>query len=196
VCSDERAGIIKTLRKVAKHMNTCKYCGTQLEYIGSDEHKAYFKCDYCDLSFDHTEVCKDRKRNQDIPDSYNELDIYMPTKKLLKQNPLVLFHLLKECRKQWYSLLKTLQNVMDLEEVPEGEEENLDDIVKPLYKEYVYLTKQKFVIENILLEKAGFVPDKITDEFLGSIVAYSRSLAEKPMYIYIKNKNEKQEVLQ
>lgn len=166
-------------------MITCKYCGSNLIYIGEYKSQLYFACDFCDMTFDKSEVCRDRKRMSSVPEYYTSY--MLPTKSLLERKTIELFHMLKECRKDWYdifSLLKWILNV-DPNEITDNQE--LDEAYKPLYKEYISLTKQKFVIENVILEKAGFLPDKITDEFLGELVRQGRSSSEKPMYIYINN---------
>lgn len=163
-------------------MNTCKYCGTELK-----EKDSLYHCSYCDLSFEIQETCLDRKRMKPIPELY-DFNYYKSTKDLLEENTVVLFHMLSECRKDWYTNFSLLSQLKNAEPSEDKEEEESNKILyKQLYNEYIQLTKQKFIIENILLEKAGYVPEKITKEFLGSLVEQSKAFAEKPMYIYIKS---------
>ncbi|HZH58266.1 MAG TPA: hypothetical protein VEY70_01525 [Metabacillus sp.] len=168
-------------------MKTCKYCGTKLQYIGEHNLVHYFACDYCDLSFDESETCENRRRKQSVPEHYHQ-NYYLPTKELLKKNTIELFHMLKDCRKDWYSVFSLLSKLLNLDEHEIPDKEELDQSIKPLYDEYVQLTKQKFIIENILLEKAGFIPERITEEFLSELVEQGKKASCKPMYIYIKRK--------
>ncbi|MBU8732529.1 hypothetical protein KM915_20995 [Cytobacillus oceanisediminis] len=170
-------------------MKTCKYCGTTLYFLGEYQNKLHFHCSYCDLSFGIDETCENRKRKQSVPEYYNQ-GYYKSTKELLSINTVELFHMLKECRSDWYNTFSILSRLMNLDENEIPDKQEMDQAVKPLYDEYVKLTKQKFIIENILLEKAGFVPEKITEDFLSMIVSEGRNSSNKPMYIYIK-KNKK-----
>lgn len=167
-------------------MITCKYCGTELK-TDKQNNTLYF-CNYCDLSFEMKDTCLDRKRVDPIPHIY-ELDFYKPTKKLLKENTVILFHILAECRAAWYANYSLMMKLKSLE--PEQVDEELTKKIKALYNEYIKITKQKFIIENILLEKAGFVPTKLTKEFLGGLLDQSKAISEKPMYIYVKTDKSK-----
>ncbi|MEB6550217.1 hypothetical protein MXL46_14065 [Heyndrickxia sporothermodurans] len=171
-------------------MKTCKYCGTTLNFIGEYNNNIHFHCPYCDITFEIDQTCENRKRKPAIPESYANYGYYKNTKELLKENTISLFHLLKDCRRDWYSVFTLLSQSMNVKENEFPNEVDLEKYIQPLYEEYVLLTKQKFIIENILLEKAGFIPEKITEEFLSTIISDGKKLSGKPMYIYIKkNKN-------
>lgn len=165
-------------------MITCKYCGTELDYIGEYQNEMYFYCPYCDLSFEKGETCQDRQRKQAVPDFYDK-GYYRPTKELLKCNTIVLFHLLRDCRKDWYELYSFLRKLINIKDNEIPNENEVEKAFLPLYHEYIQLTKQKFVIENILLEKVGFIPEKITDSFLSDLIEKGKKASYKPMYIYI-----------
>lgn len=174
--------------KGMNEMETCKYCGSNLEYIGELDSTHHFFCDYCDLSFEESDTCKNRLRKQSVPDHY-DINFYKSTKELLNCNTVELFHLLRDCRQEWYSIFNLLSRMTNMNEHELELNPNIDEAFKPLYSEYVDLTKQKFIIENILLEKAGFLPDKLTDEFLSNLINQGKEASSKPMYIYIKKKN-------
>lgn len=165
-------------------MRTCKYCGTNLYFLGEYEDKAHFHCSYCDLTFEIEETCVNRQRKKAVPDSY-EVNYYRPTKELLKIGTIELFYLLKECRKDWYSIYQLLYKVTNINpnEILISVE---DEQVKKLFEEYKTLTKQKFIIENIILERTGYVPEKLTTEFLDTLVNQGTIFSKKPMYIYIR----------
>lgn len=168
-------------------MITCKYCGSELNFIGEYKDKIYFGCDYCDLTFEKEETCNNRQRKQAVPNYYLQ-GYYKSTKELLKYNTINLFHLLRDCRKDWYDVFSLLKKVINIKENEVPDQKNIDNAFLPLYNEYVTLTKQKFIIENILLEKAGFIPEKITEKFLSEIIEQGRVASKKSMYIYIKKK--------
>lgn len=166
-------------------MKTCKYCGTKLNFIGEYKDQYHFHCSYCDMTFNESETCENRKRKKAVP-SYYEENYYRSTKELLEIDTISLFYLLRECRKDWYNTYSLLSKMMNLEENEIPNQEAIDAAVKPLYSEYISLTKQKFIIENILIERTGFLPEKITEEFLNNLVIQGKSAEVKPMYIYIK----------
>lgn len=165
---------------------TCKYCGGNLSFVGFYKGLNYFSCSFCDLVFDENEVCEKRKRKEVVPKKY-ELNYFKPTKELLTYNTIELFHMLKECRSDWYRIFTLLKSILNNE--PDNVEE-IPNEYKDLYDQYIELTKKKFVIENIILEKAGFLPDKITDGFLRQIVEWGEKATGKNMYIYIKKDKE------
>lgn len=165
-------------------MVTCKYCGTNLQYVGLYKDIAYFYCDFCDLIFDVTEISENRRRKYRVPLIYDP-NVFQPTKNLLKYNALELMFMLKECNLWWYSLKRALEHIYS---DPTAKHDNE---VKMIYEEYVTITKHKFVLENLILEKAGFLPDKITEDFLAEMQEYGKKYENRPMYIYIKPKTEK-----
>ena len=166
-------------------MITCKYCGTELDFIGEKESKQFFHCNYCDISFEKQETCYDRKRKASVPPHYDS-NYYQPTNQLLKLNTVELFHLLSDCRKDWFTNYSTLQSLKKLKNDDPSKTKQVDEMYKPLNHEYIKMSKQKFIIENILLEKAGFLPEKITNEFLSMLVEEGTKSSQKPMYIYVK----------
>lgn len=172
-------------------METCKYCGGTLSFVGFHDGLNYFSCSFCDLIFDENDVSKNRMRKRSVPESY-EYYYNKKTKELLKCNTIELFHMLKDCRKDWYSMFSLLKNTLN-EDPAFVQKNEIPEDFKDIYREFIYLSKQKFVIENIILEKAGFLPDKITDKFLNQLVEWGNNSSSKPMYIYIQKKVKKAE---
>lgn len=172
-------------------MITCKYCGTELKFIGEKENERYFECDFCEQHFTLDETSSDRKRKMSVP-QYIDADINLPISEFFKRDTITLFFSLKETRKYWYSVKNLLENLKvhykdgEIPQAPEDENEKFKKELNALKNEYTRLTKQKFVIENILLERAGFIPEKITDDFLNTICDSGEVASSKPMYIYIK----------
>lgn len=164
-------------------MITCKYCGSNLNFIGEHEEIIYFHCNFCELTFDKQNISENKKRLNIVPEFYDN-NYYQPTSKLLKQNTISLFHMLRDCRSDCYNTRNTLKKLKEI-----VEHDNIDKKTESTYKrffiQYEELIKKRYVIENILLEKAGFIPDKITTEFLNNLVEQGSNSSQKPMYVVV-----------
>lgn len=57
------------------------------------------------------------------------------------------------------------------------------DLAKNQGKDYEYWTRRKFVIENILLERQGYFPEKITDKVLGVMLDQIKKSTKRKMTI-------------
>lgn len=173
-------------------MVTCKYCGQELQFLGARDNETYFNCTFCDLVFPLSETSVDRKRKKSVPEYLESHSIYQSTSQFLERDTITLYHVLQEIRAFWYSNKKLLENLKvqysenALPNPASSDDEDIDDLRKQLKHEFIILTKKKFVVENIILERTGFLPDKITDDFLGSIIDQGREASKKPMYVYIK----------
>lgn len=167
-------------------MRTCKYCGTELEFYGRFEGHNQFYCDFCDLFFPEHETCFDRKRKKYKPVAVDH-SITLSVKEMLQTDTITLYYSLRATRKYWYQLKQILESLTKAQKNgafnndPEAKEQ-----MRNIKHEYIQVTKQKFAIENIILERTGFLPKKITDEFLANITVEGHEYDEKPMYIYIK----------
>lgn len=168
-------------------MITCKYCGQELRFVGEKNNEHYFNCSFCEIIFPLSETSVDRKRKMSVPEYYDE-SFYVPTKKLLERDTISLYHLLKDIRATWYSIKSLLEKLkaMDSENSLPKPSEVDDDTVKNLKREFIDLSKRKFAIENIILERTGYLPPKITEDFLSQIVEQGREASNKPMFVYIK----------
>lgn len=166
-------------------MKTCKYCATELEYIGRLENENQFFCTFCDLAFPEYETCLDRKRKKFKPQYVDENNISLTVKEMLEMDTINLFYALRATNKFWYSVkggLEFFKKGIKLQKFSPAEAAAFNE----MKNEYNQITKQKFALENIILERTGFLPEKITDEFLLNLVNTGAQFDEKPMYIYIK----------
>lgn len=167
-------------------MRTCKYCGTELEFMGRYSSENQFNCSFCDLMFPESETCLNRKRKKYSPAVIDE-SFFISVKEMLTTDTITLFHCLKATRSHWFQLknmLEVFKKVQDDGLYKVDKEDN--STLKELKHEYIQVTKQKFALENVILERTGFIPKKITEEFLSNIVVEGQEFDEKPMYIYIK----------
>ncbi|MEK6190618.1 MAG: hypothetical protein N2A99_06480 [Carnobacterium alterfunditum] len=173
-------------------METCKYCGQQLEFVGEKEGELYFSCSFCDnMIFTLAETSSGRKRKMSVPKYINTVSMYASTPELLECNTITLYYTLKDIRAFWYhvkTLLEKAKVSIPTGQLPQANNEisDLNDVANELKKEYMIITKKKFVIENIILERTGFLPEKLTEDFLTEIYEQGKKESEKPMYVYIK----------
>ncbi|MED3677071.1 MULTISPECIES: hypothetical protein [Bacillati] len=123
-----------------------------------------------------------------VPEFYDE-SYYVPTKDLLKRDTISLYHVLKDVKKAWYEVKKALENLRIYQQQESSltkPSNNDNDLIKNLKQEFIDLSKRRFSIENIILERTGFLPEKITEEFLADIVDQGKKASKKPMFVYIK----------
>ncbi|QII26930.1 hypothetical protein G3M81_22840 [Bacillus paralicheniformis] len=170
-------------------MITCKYCGQELKFVGEYEDLPYFNCSFCEIIFSLDETGVDRKRKMSVPNYYDD-SYYVPTRELLKRDTISLYHVLKDVRKAWYDVKTALENLKVYQKEQESSlpkpQESDNDLIKNLKREFIDLSKRRFSIENIILERTGYLPEKITEEFLNEIVEKGRKASNQPMFVYIK----------
>lgn len=161
-------------------MNTCKYCGQRLKTNNSIEDLPFY-CSFCDMKFTAKEVCLDRQRITVIPECLEHTAIYQTTQQFLERDTITLYHVLKEIRSMWYDLKILLEKIKKQINGDKKLSEQLNDMLQ----EFRLLTKKKFVVENIILERTGFLPERITELFLDQVLSQSLAASSKKMYVYI-----------
>lgn len=172
-------------------MITCKYCGQQLQFIGERVEEFYFDCTFCEMTFTLYETSAERKRKMSVPEYINIISTYATTKDFLACDTITLYYTLKDVRGFWYHLKSLLENSkihITENQIPQSNDSDMemDEVIRELKKEYMIITKKKFVIENIILERTGFLQNKITEDFLNDIYEQGKEASQKPMYVYIK----------
>lgn len=174
---------------------TCKYCGQELKFIGEHQDTLYFSCSYCDIEFELKETSSDRKRKMSVPEVYDGNYYNLTTKDFLQRDTITLFLYLKDIRADWFTQKSTLEGLQKMmgkgssqyDSVNLNKPTMVDDrMLKELKNNYIQLTKKKFVVENIILERTGFLPEKLTEDFLSDIIDQGRKASSKPMFVYIK----------
>ena len=163
-------------------MNTCKYCGQKLKAIGTKESIPFYFCSFCEMEFSVDETCVDRKRISVIPEILEDSNIYQTTQQFLERDTITLYHVLKEIRSFWYNLKTLLESAKK----QMAGDAALEISVSEMTKEYGVLTKKKFVVENIILERTGFFPEKLTEEFLDSVINQALIARNKKMTVYLR----------
>ncbi|MED5094543.1 hypothetical protein [Bacillus safensis] len=163
-------------------MITCKYCGQALDFIGEFEAETYFNCSFCKIVFPFSETSVDRKRKNSVP-SFYENNYYVPTKELLKRNTISLYYVLKDIRSAWYQLRISLDNLKKAlkETDKETDKKSIEELMNELNDEFIDLSKRRCSVENIILERTGFFPEKITEQFLCELIEQGIKASQKPM---------------
>lgn len=127
----------------------CNFCGGSLV----DEDTGYPKL--CAIKGDRFEFHKMK------PNVFIE-HVEQPVSVLKTYHTFDLYLLLKEVRSMrsdTYYGMRVLNNASEVED-------EFKDLAKDQGKNYEYWTRRKFVIENILLERQGYFPERITDKVL------------------------------
>lgn len=144
-------------------MNTCGFCGTELN-------NSY--CSFCNMQLKNKNITKNGERiqhNKNI--TFNKDDVFLPTVKLMKLETLTLLHLLKEAR-------KIRSNIFNIK--LEAEQKT--------YNEYETATRRVWVIENIIKNRLGYYPKRLTHDFLEAYIDKIYQSEEKVMCLKNKKK--------
>lgn len=162
-------------------MITCKYCGQKLKKLDDRKNVQFFHCSFCEMDFPVEDTCIDRKRKASELQCHEFTDIYLSTADFLERDTYTLYHALKDIRRFWYDIKTLLENI-------KSSLISQDDkvIFNEVKSEFIVLTKKRFVVESILFERTGFIPDKITEEFLNTLYQQAENSNKKSMFIYIK----------
>lgn len=145
-------------------MITCPYCATEL---AEQNGNAY--CDFCDISFGPKSEwgmwAKDgiRVPGKQMKEFITAEHAEKSVKELVKYHTydlLVCLRLAREERTKAYDLLKTFNKAID-----QGGVEFTEDAAAQ-GKVYEYWTKRCWVLENILMDRMGYFPERITDDML------------------------------
>lgn len=157
-------------------MNTCPYCGSKVESFGKK-----FSCLFCEMILDKNDLQQNGKRKELIPASQPAYeDLQRSTSELMKMNIVELLFLLKFARAERsliYGQRRTILQAMNdgAEEFKEGEQYT--------FKEYEHLTRKCFVLENLIRERIGYIPAKLTEDYIQNFVDRMSESAKKEMRI-------------
>lgn len=139
-------------------MKTCAYCGSEVIKV-TDR----FHCDFCDMILSNQDVAKDgQRKDHTIEHVPFEYDFYKSTPELMQLKTLELLYLLKFARQT----RSDIYNTRILGHKAGQEIEAATEILDTSFSEYEKATRKVWVIENIIKDRIGYYPKKITDDFL------------------------------
>ncbi|MDO7285917.1 hypothetical protein Q5W88_21675 [Shouchella clausii] len=141
------------------NMITCPYCGTEL----LDQQVNYY-CSFCEMAIPSASIQYNHEREQifndfDLCQDEFMLDLYINkrTEELLQLSTYELLYVLRHLRAQRSEIYKSLHTFKNAQVTEYTEEAG------KLYEES---TKRMFVVENILRQRLGYVPSRVTENFL------------------------------
>ena len=163
---------------------TCPYCGSELV----QQQKDYY-CDFCVMCLTPEQVQRNHERiSVRIRDFALEVYLDKTTPELMTFSTFELLSLLKHARAERTSLYHYL-NVFykarkhgNTNEFKETEEES--------GKDYEKITRKMFVLENIIRQRLGYVPHRITDAYLTRYLEEMKKDKYKPMIIRQQRRDE------
>jgi len=135
-------------------MKTCAYCASELETN---------YCSFCEMELSERYILEGGKRlKNDIPHFPDQGDIFKSTKDLLKLETLELLCLLRHARNYRSEIYK----LRILTHKAEEQGGDMAEIQATSYSDYEKATRKMWVIENIIKDRIGYYPKKVTENFL------------------------------
>ncbi|MDF9530576.1 hypothetical protein [Bacillus cereus] len=164
----------------------CRYCGIEpkVNHAGVLEEA---NCNFCggslvDEDTGHPKLCiiqGDRFEFHEMKHNVFIEHVEQPVGVLKTYHTFDLYLLLKEVRSMrstTYYGMRVLNNASEVDDDFKG-------LAQDQGKNYEYWTRRKFVIENILLERQGYFPERITDKVLGFMADQIKKSMKQKMKI-------------
>jgi|SRR5690625_200544 len=150
-------------------MNTCGYCGSNLQ----DRY-----CSFCEMELTNRYILEDGKRLDTSIDFFPEKqDIFKSTKELLELETIELLCLLRHAR-DYRSEVYKLRLLTHQAESAGGDVQEID---AKSYKDYEEATRKVWVLENIITDRIGYYPQKVTENFLAMYLERIEKSQKKKM---------------
>jgi hypothetical protein len=157
-------------------MKTCPYCGSDVESFAD-----HFYCAFCDVKLCFSEVQENGKRKNFLPDSQPSYDdLKRSTPELMTMTTIDLLFLLKFARAERSSIYGQRNTYI---KVLKTGETDFKEGEQYTYKEYEYWTRKCFVLENLIRERIGYIPPKLTESYLQNLAARMIESTKKGMII-------------
>ena len=158
-------------------MKTCAYCGSPVTFVDMDE--CY--CSFCTMKLKKEDVLENGKRKSLLPSSQPTLsDLNKSTPELMCFSTVELLFLLKLARKERADIYK--QRFIFLRAMNEGADE-FTEAAEYSFSEYEKATRKCFVLENLVRERIGYYPAKLTESYIQTLAARVEESSKKEMVI-------------
>lgn len=163
-------------------MKTCPYCGSNIEMVNQ---QVYY-CEFCCMNLDAI-IVKENRERLDVRFRDVVLDTYIdkPTPELMVFSTFELLYLLKMIRKERNDLFHYMHVFHQAGQ--EGSTAFKED-EKETGMDYMYYTKKAFVVENIIRTRLGYVPARITENYLVRYLENIKNDKTSPMTIRTERK--------
>lgn len=135
-------------------MKTCAYCGSEVN-------NNY--CAFCEMVLTDRYILQNGERLSNDIAYYPDLQgIFQNTPELLQLETIELLCLLRHARNYRSEIYK----LRLLGHQAEAQGGNMDEIKAKSYSDYEESTRKVWVIENIIKDRIGYYPQKVTEKFL------------------------------
>lgn len=157
-------------------MNTCPYCGTG---VAADQKGSYY-CGFCNMKGFVPGEDGSRNERWKEKEFISNDDFNKTTPELMTYNTFNLLQLLKLLREERRSFFKHIAVFKKA-----GQETNeFKEIEVETGNEYENITRKTWVVENILRDRIGYVPERVTDQLLITVAKrMDQERNKKPMMI-------------
>lgn len=161
-------------------MKTCPYCGTGVDAGSSGS----YYCGFCEMKGFLPSEDGARKDRYGMKEFIDHSDINKTTPELMTYHTgdlLRLLKVLREGRRDYFHHITTFKKAgNETDEFKQDEKEAGD--------EYENLTRKTWIVENILKDRIGYIPQRVTDQLLETV--YNRVMQERNQKPMIIKKNE------
>ncbi|WP_063568275.1 hypothetical protein [Paenibacillus sp. O199] len=155
---------------------TCPYCGGDLK-----SEIDFYYCGFCEMSIT-TEDAQENGQRKQIPFLLNNVtisDADENTMQLMQRSTndlIVMLRLVRQKRTDFYNYLRVLNKAKG----------DFQEHVELTGKDYEYWTRKTWVLENILRDRTGVFPERITDDYLSGLAVRADKINGKSMRIRAK----------
>jgi hypothetical protein len=133
------------------------------------------------MKLKYEDVQENGKRKNLLPDSQPSLtDLNKSTPELMKLTTVELLCLLKFARKERADIYK--RRYTFIQAMKEGADE-FSEAERYTFREYEKATRKCFVLENLIRERIGYYPAKLTDSYIQNLAAKMEESLKKDMVI-------------
>lgn len=161
-------------------MPTCSFCGSTLEVKDT----SYYCC-FCDLELVSDQIQKNGLRRQVSLEQAASLgEANQSTKELIQKDSYYLTCLLRLVRQE----RTRIYNYLRIFNRANKQQADFVDQAQDMGERYEYWTRKMWVIENILRDRAGCFPERITDNYLRDMAENIEKSNCKPMHFVSRKK--------
>lgn len=170
-------------------MNTCPYCATELDVL-KGEYKGNAVCSFCgNIMFGSTpwgNYSQDGHRinQRKMKEAIFIKDAEKPLYELVTYHTydlLVCLRLVRLERSETYDALKTFNKASD--QLSSEEMLQFKEVTAETGEQYEYWTRKAWQLENILMDRMGYFPERIDDQMLARVKESSLKAQKKIMKI-------------
>ncbi|MGG1571567.1 hypothetical protein [Fictibacillus sp. NRS-1165] len=157
-------------------MKTCPYCGSEVVRKKRDAYSlGVWTCQLCVMKVNPVEDGA-RSNKFEIKQMISEDDCRLPLSELMTYHTfdlLLVLRILRQQRRENFDLMRTIKKA-DSPEYREGEQIAAN--------EYELITRRMWAVENLLLERVGYIPEVISEKYLEKYLErMSEDKNHKPM---------------